>query len=185
MRLRGLSSAMDLGLSATLNENKLKMPTEQRYLFVTLPRNVFEEISSAQKTGKPNAIPLDKRVFQISLGNFRDEDHPCPSGAGGDHWELQAGKWLQGWVLWTDPSGQGPKELVGAWEGAVPDWAGKKTSWVLLSQVQFLMPGLWWLWLQMTFWKQVITSWCEMMHLNPSPALRLIVIYFLMVVNEC
>lgn len=77
---------MALGHSATLNENKLKMPTEQRYLFVTLPRNVFEEqIFSAQKTGKPNAIPLDKTVFWVSLDNFRDEDHPCPSCAGGDH----------------------------------------------------------------------------------------------------
>lgn len=77
---------MALGPSATLNENKLKMPTEQRYLFVTLPRNVFEEqISSAQKTGKPNAIPLGKTIFQTSLESFRDEDHPCLSGAGGDH----------------------------------------------------------------------------------------------------
>lgn len=69
-----------------LNEDKLKMPTEQRYLFITLPRNVFEEqISSAQKTGKPNAIPLDKTVFRISLDDFRDEDRPCPSGVGRDH----------------------------------------------------------------------------------------------------
>lgn len=122
MRLRWLSSAMALGASAMLNENKLKMPTEQRYPFVILPRNIFGgQIASAQKTGKPNVIPLDKTVFWISLDNFRDEDHPSLSGAGGNP---------ENYRLWSgyrvEPCGTDLvlKSWSGACEGAVPDWAG-------------------------------------------------------------
>lgn len=44
-----------------LNENKTKTLAEQKYPFVTLTRKVSEEhVSSAQKIGKPNAIPLEK-----------------------------------------------------------------------------------------------------------------------------
>jgi len=72
-----------------LNENKTKMLTAQKYTFVTLPRNLSEEqIPSAQKIEKPNALPLEKtkcNVFCISLDSSRAKCHPCPSSAAGGH----------------------------------------------------------------------------------------------------
>lgn len=56
---------MALGTSAMLDENKTKMLTEQKYPFVTLPRNVSEEqISSAQKIRNSNAVPLEKNKMK-------------------------------------------------------------------------------------------------------------------------
>lgn len=86
----------------------------------------------------------------------------------------------------TDP---GPKKLVCDCVGQVRKecWRGlgKTKSALVITAAVVRSRGPWQLWLQMTLWKQVevVTSWSEMMHQNSSSALRLIDVYFFMLVQ--
>lgn len=180
---------MALGTSAMLNENKPKMLTEQKCPFVTLPRNVSEEqISSAQKIRNSNAVPLEKtkwNILQISPDNSRAKGHPCPSGAGGDRWDQQAAGVAAGLSpVWQTLILKADVWLCGACEEVSDGEGWKKTRQLSQSQAEsFLIGGLCLLWLQTTFWKQVVTPWSETIHLISSSALRFIDVYFLMLVQ--